>query len=421
MKKALLVLFALSFVMGTVAMATETRVTTMGENNETLKDEHNIWLYPSTINSYPNMVTGLVSEGEFGKAGGHWTFGKAVVGLYMDNSDYFIYYNDFDKATRSVDSRINLFYGRQLGEMPFGLRLSLWGNGDRREDTPLDTGNYDDSYSRFEAALGLTAMEGKLDIAAGIGMSSFTEERNISHPFEDAYLTYDNLATDGSFDFDLRARYWHEFDEKWTLIPHGSFSSMSTTVIDQDLDTEDDEFAFYDRYEYEDSGSMINLGLGTNYQASERVMTVTDLGVWFATYTEEATEHPSPYAAAGTEDFVYTNEYKPTAVPYIKAGLEGEVKDWLDVRIGMVSEWYSDESTREQSNLPNEDFSSTEYGVSTRTYLGTGFHFGDLHIDTELNASFLNDGPYFITGRPNDYYSYSGWWATQVAIRYDFN
>lgn len=67
-------------------------------------------------------------------------------------------------------------------------------------------------------------MEGKLDAAAAFGMTSFTEERNAYDQFlsdvdNDVFRAFDRTASDGSFDFDVRLRYWHEMNEKWTVIP----------------------------------------------------------------------------------------------------------------------------------------------------------------------------------------------------------
>ena len=58
MKKLLTFTVLCLFVLGSMAFATNTRVLTMGEANNIVKDEANIFLYPSTINYYPKLFVG---------------------------------------------------------------------------------------------------------------------------------------------------------------------------------------------------------------------------------------------------------------------------------------------------------------------------------------------------------------------------
>ena len=55
MKKALAITLILAMMLGASAFATKTRVMTMGDNNNVLLDEANIWLYPGRLFQYPDM------------------------------------------------------------------------------------------------------------------------------------------------------------------------------------------------------------------------------------------------------------------------------------------------------------------------------------------------------------------------------
>ena len=44
------------------SFATDTRVLTMGDNNNILMDDANIWLYPSRIYNYPDIATAEFSN-----------------------------------------------------------------------------------------------------------------------------------------------------------------------------------------------------------------------------------------------------------------------------------------------------------------------------------------------------------------------
>ena len=56
MRKLIILTIVLVMAMATASFATYTRVVTMGNNNNILLDDANVWLYPSRINQYPNLA-----------------------------------------------------------------------------------------------------------------------------------------------------------------------------------------------------------------------------------------------------------------------------------------------------------------------------------------------------------------------------
>lgn len=410
-----------------LATATETRVRTLGENYDTLRDEDNIWLYPSTLVEYPNLMIGEVRMGEFGKGGGHWGIGSFVLGAYFNTSAYSFIWEIPELGTLeaiSIDQRIDFFYGRHLGDLPFGLRLSLWGEGSKKEDDPQTSQdpNYENSYSRFELASGLTAMDGKLDLAGSLGRTGFEEKEDFDDPTTTEYrfLTYTPSKSDGSLDLSLRGRYWHTISPQWTLVPHASFGHMTLDYVGQMYYQESGTVKFFDDEKAEFSVTAITLGVGTNYAPSPKVLTVTDVGLMFAS---SAVDWTSFYTVETDNYESHEFKSKPKLIPYFKMGLEGKVKSWLAVRVGVVSEWHSTTQEyvyeyRMNQQGDDEKKESSTSGVMARTYLGAGFQFGDFAIDTDLDASFLNNGPYFITGASTD--DGGAGWAARVAFRYDF-
>ena len=228
MKRILVCAIFLVCMISVAATATETRVLTLGDVNEVVRDDANIWLYPSTIAMYPNMFISEFDGNDFDYLGGNWGLGNYTLGAYFtDNSTY---YNG--AVGESFDHRIDLIAGMNFADMPLGFRLSFWKDGASYVRTPQDrfNPNWDDSYRRIEFAAGATLLDGKLDGAFEFGMTTWTEERT---GFDDTdgdgtykFYPYERSEPDGNTDYSLRLRYWHEYSEDWTLVPHASISSM---------------------------------------------------------------------------------------------------------------------------------------------------------------------------------------------------
>ena len=434
MKRILAFSILMVFLFSVAAVATETRVTTMGEVNEVVKDNANIWLYPQTIAMYPNMFIGEFDGDDFGRLGGNWAFGDYTFGAYFeDNSGYEMdgigwagdFDDDFDdwyhhRGGRDIDHRIDLFWGMNFSDMPWGLRVSGWKEGESFAGDEASDYDMHNTYRRFEFSLGTTFMDGKLDAAFAMGFNSWTEEATFEDSAEDLN-TFEASESDGSTDFDLRLRYWYETDEQWTLIPHGSFSNSKHAVINNEWFDDGTDIEMYPEFSFEDKSTVIVLGMGSNFQVNEDVMTVTDFGFefWTNDYTEtEVFDFNDP-------DFEYTEtsifEGKTNMIPYFKIGLDADVLKWLDLRCGAFTRWGSETDTGTFETVyvdPDVDDESyggeyKEQGSETNLYLGVGLHWGDLELDTELNTEFMGNGPYFVSGENDELFH-------RVSLKYNF-
>ena len=139
MKRLLIISFALA-LMAASAMATDTRVLTMGDNNTVLLDEANIWMFPSRLYEYPNLAVAEfgIENDDFNQFGVHWKFGTDrpfILGTYFTNeSPLYSYWVPFDWDLLD-NRRIDLFYSRPLGGYNFGMRLGLTHSGQSVEAT----------------------------------------------------------------------------------------------------------------------------------------------------------------------------------------------------------------------------------------------------------------------------------------------
>ncbi len=425
MKKLLTLTLLAIMVLGASAFATSTRTTVMGETNNVLLDEANIWLYPSRINMYPNIAIGEVGyydyyyEGYYGdlaQLGIHWKFNEKnpwILGTYLSQDAFTggtgmgqlglsyetlpFRYPSFDMwdagwfewpytpTYNEGNQRITLFYGRKLGTNPFGFRLSKFHSSYKEEGTEKE--NY--SLGEYDFAFGLTDAAGKWDVSAGLNMLTWTNKNNNGS---------DVTKPKGNMLFYAQGRMFKQINPQWTIVPNAGLM-----------------FGSY-KAEFYDGGSPTNTllgsesyktttfwaGLGGNYTPAANVLAVIEGGIGFNSSKVE--DKP----VVGT-----TTAYKMTfmTLPYIKIGFEGKVFDWMDLRAGANSYWHR----AKEDYDPNPGGDKYKYNYpDNATYLGTGMHFGNFHIDTYTHPELLLNGFNFISGNTTSDLN------AKVSILYEF-
>ncbi len=354
MKKLLLGSLIVVLAFALTGWATQTRVLTMGNVNNIVKDDANILIYPHTINMYRNIVVGEFDSDGFYRLGGHYDFGSesCVLGVYLDQTPLGVDAGYWPDGT--VDNRLNLFWGRPFGGTDLGLALSLY------SDSYVRDGDDADKTEQKEMALGLRLgaglMEGALDVAAGFMYSNWT---NKGTDGEDITTPETNMT------IDFGGRYWYEFNDQVYFVPHLGF--------------------VYDMAGYTDAADntvkmntmALDLGWGVNITPSDDVLFLFDFGINYTSMNY-------------SNDVDMTDTY--LTLPYFKVGLEGTVTDWWDVRVGAVKQWIS-------SNIAVTEDISDKYGYAdTETYLGSGLHFGPMDLDVQINPQFALKGPNFVSG-----------------------
>lgn len=427
MTKKLMITGILLLILSFSAFATETRVHTMGDNNMILLDEANITLFPSRINDYPNIVVGefgrvaTVTEGgiagfgdgfndpastpEFQSFGMHWKFGDEnpwVLGTYFHNAEFEYpltlewgsdthvntnpFWNPvtsfggelflpFDFPTSITDDdglmsnrRLDLYYGRALGENDFGFHFgyvnSSWENDAEDDNEQQDWGMYS-----FDA--GLTMMDGLLDLAAGIDLYNFGWEN------ADGVTLVD---PSGQFGFNAMIRYFKSFNPSYSIVPHAGFETGKLgAAYSYDSAGTSVEYAT-DEYTY----TSFDLGVGLQGTPANNVLMVLDCGVMFNKIKGEFTD----VTADSTDELSFTKN----AIPYFKAGFDADVFKWLDVRFGATTYWAKDTYEDNEGNKYKDRYSNND------TYLGLGFHFNRLHIDAQVDPNLFLDGFNFVSG-----------------------
>lgn len=367
MKRFLTTALVLLLVVGTVAMATPTRVLTLGETGDVLKDEANVQVWPQAINWFPNRLFGNVTGAAISDV--VWFYQNAPVenlslGLWFSTTGwadpYLPAYFGGD-----LDQKLNLLLGTNVGEMPVGLGLSIYGNSHEMKGTNKTAHN----GLGLRIDLGATLME-QLD--AGFFFSTFS--------WEEKDAAGNTVAeNEGGTNLGINVRYWYEFSETYTLIPHLSFGTFSTgRKPAAGASTKDD-------------ATNIVIGVGNNIAASDKVLLVSDIGLRLWSRTVDA---------AGSKTDTTHNYF-----PYFKGGAECFLSDKFTFRFGYAREW-----NQENVKQPNGDEEATGW-VTSRFYLGAAYTRGPLSVDFNLDPGFFTRGPYFISGSGGNI-------ASQISIRW---
>ncbi len=445
--KKLLITFCLVAFAASMAFASEARLDAMGMGsfyfdgdlmsspNSIIKDDANIGMYPSTVNYHPNIFWGEIEHNEavewggpkswhgysdyFYKAGALFSTGDddpCVFGVYFSTVPYDGYYFDLDEYDdwhSGTNHKINFYYGRNISDMPFGFTFGYYGSTYEQMENNDSSYYYDyneeHAFSRYEFGFGLSPMEGKLDLALSLALTSWTNKE-----WEDAFGDgaggndsglVDQTEPDGNFEFAFRGRYWMDPNGKFTFVPHFAFQSIKYgRKYNSNFVLNDDTYAKWQtNYTNSTKMTVIDLGIGMNYDASEDVLVATDFGVEFGKRTWE-----TDYADTSSTDSEYDESVN--AMPYFRLGIDAKIFKWLDFRAGVMAMW--NKYKYENSSIDTDDpldhdaytYEETETFTTTQTFIGVGMHWGDLEIDAVLDPEFLLKGPDFVGGGNPDYY-----------------
>jgi hypothetical protein len=374
--------------LGASAYATQTRTMVMGWNDGIMVDDYNVMRFYGRTLNYPNLVIGEFSQyyyyypevsrsgdgfedGQgFYNFGIHWEFNEDnpwVLATYVSTeaplypSDFF---GDLIVPSWSIgglqNRRIDLIYGRKLGDMNFGFLIDYNTSSFTQEETDNE---FEQAFSYYRFGAGLTeGLSGQWDVALTFGFGSWTDVNSAGETVSEP---------DGYYDVTAEGRYFWVQNPKITLVPHAKIMMGKRGA----------KYGDEGDFTASETGTMFDGGMGMQYVTGPDLLAVIDFGVNYTSGKYEESD--------GEETF--EEKYTSIALPYIQMGFEGEVFNWLDVRMGGKTYWFIDKV---------EDDYKENY-AHNETYLGFGFHFGRLHIDTYTHPQLFLDGLNFISGTSN--------------------
>ena len=404
MKRLLFILLAASVLLSTCVLASDTRVRTMGDNNMVLLDEANIHLFPSRVLDYPNLAIGEFGGDSFTRLGIHWKFGSEnpwVLGTYFSTAaigqptGYYdaTPFGYFAKGLDSTNERVDLYYGRpqMLGNHNFGFHFGYVRASYDYDEADSDA-DYKEKMYYYDFGFSVTEANGDYDAAFQIAFGGWTDEG----PVGVAGARVVQSEPDGFIDVVGMFRRFKQINPEWTAILHTSTSISKRGVKDHGADV-DTNWATKDDLIIRDSRFSFDVGLGANWTPATNVLVVGDFGVAFdnvkRSVTVTAVDSIAGLPRGGGAVDLTTSDL---CVPYWSIGFDADVFKWMDIRMGATSQWISEKNER-GTFIAISEVEKIKWAAN-QTYLGFGFHWGRLHVDTETDPDLFLRGFDFITG-----------------------
>ncbi len=429
MKKLTIAMLAI-LVASSVAMATDTRVATIGGASAFLKDYTDIYMLPSVLSAYPRMISaelGTAPAGYpyYGSASITWTNNEeqtwGVMGIDVNHAIHGEQAFEADLARVNLwiapsaipmpDNKFHLFYAKKFGTMTAGLHLARAAGS--------ATGEYADSVSNtkgeassgillINAGLSMSPMENvELDAAFSYQMLSFkgdtTHTQTLPAPAVSGSTTIEN---DGGSQIMFGARAFYGMSDQLKIVPAFGINmySLGYKTAFTGADTSIDRPRGGKK-----SATNVAGAFGVNYQPAENVTVVGGLHLGFGSTTVEDTN--GVFVGGGGKKATIST----MTLPGFSAAVEAKLVKWLAVRFG-ASKMLSSTTTEDQWHsalVGNVTTKSTTTAAPYAFSFGLGLTFGNLKIDGKLGDDQPFDLGYLMSGNPNPVF-------TQVSATYKF-
>jgi hypothetical protein len=382
MKKYWLIFLTVSLILTVLVMntwASETRAFSMGQTGVFMDDNSNIVLFPGNVMRFGNeIVTELRlkdNEGSF-SAEVRLPFNSYMFGLNFNRP--ISVYNPGVGSNIRLDQTSDLYFGTKLGDNDLGLRLS-YGRDGYNQDSTFFQPQLEENARYLEIAAGLSS--DVFDLGLSFELPSISSEQSGN---KDEF-SGNNIMING--------RYFYQYDSKIQFVPvvRASFGSAGR---------ETDLGAGIPKAKTDYSATNINLGIGLNYQFTEKSLIIVAIDPFgYSKLKEDET--------GGDESTITT-----TTLPRLYLGAETTIRPWIIGRIGANRAYQVVKTTvkPDQGDEVESSYQTSPYNVS----FGLGLKFGNFLIDLDINDGFFFEGPNFMSGRFRDF-------SNRVSVSYLFS
>jgi len=392
MKRTIAIFLVAFMAMTSLSFATVTRTKTMGNVGNFLYDDSNIFSWPSTVVGFSNRfylelgednIANATYDPAVGPSFPNGFGGGALFGLNEYNHlGFFVTANDrsngggitddFFPDGMALDDFVTLFYGYGAEKVDFGANLNI--GKSRNETVAPEAAQSNESVGRMGIQAGITYWmeeDNSLDLAFQFDKTSITDEA------WDGQAVATQSEDDGFQNLAVRARMFWNYTDQVQFVPFVQFMKANRGVIwdtaaDADTDRESDKT----------ETTSIDLALGINHFPSEQVQVIVVGGILL-----ESTDLTSQGEGTG--------ETKDNHIPYIKGGIETELRSWLDIRAGVEKQL----NPEEQKGVGEGASEAEQTHARFQGFIGAGIHIGDWTIDTQVNPDMFFNGPNFISGQ----------------------
>jgi hypothetical protein len=389
--KRIVLIFLCLFMAGTsLSFATITRTKTMGRVGHFVYDDANLFSWPSTAVGFSDRFLLELGEDALGNAsydpmeGASFPNGFGGGALFSLNETnhlgFFVSGNDRNNGggdsdnyfPLNLDDAITLMYGHGMKDLDVGVSFNLGKSSN--EQTAPEASQSKNSVGRMGIQGGITYWmkdDNSVDIAVEYTKTSIAVEAWDAG--ESAVVT--TAEADGFGTLAARARLFFNYTDDLQLVPFFEFEKDNRGVKkDSDADTEMET----DKVET----TTIDIALGINHFPTKEIQVVMVGGI-------RMSSRDSTYQG----EKIMENSGKH--IPYVKGGIDAELRNWLDIRAGVEKQLTSISNKGVVGDHPPETRASS---AEFQGYIGAGIHLGDWTIDTQVDPNIFYRGPNFISG-----------------------
>ncbi len=343
------------------AMASETRVTSMGGTGLFTYDNSNLRLFPGSLYRYPDLILTELrfknQENSF-LAGVHLPLGdRGMAALYL-NRDFNLPVPPQISTTLGALRGADFTFGTQFGENALGIRVAV--AAEDRERTTVDTlvAALDESARYFELAGGVSSE--LYDFGAYFGLP---EVRSSVGGTEQKWT---------GTGFGVSGRFFLGPADGIQYVPAVVLNQFSADLEteDQSIDTEFLEF---------------RMNFGFRYPVNPQNLVI--LGVEL--FGIRQNESDTPGVGKTTQKIINR--------PAFYLGGETQAKKWLFLRLGAIQAFQEIQTTFRPVGQPKRE--DTLQDSQFNVFVGLGVQLGRFLLDLDINDNFLFEGPDFISGQ----------------------
>ena len=360
----MVVLAGMLLLWGGSAMASETRIFSMGKTGRFTHDNSNLQLFPGSLYRYNNLIITemrIKNDEDSFSAGIHLPLGLRALGAIYMNSTIDVPVPEIAGSGLSFSDATDVLVAFKVGENNLGLRVSFaFENNDQTTDSTISA--ISESASYFEFAGGVS--NDRYDFGAYFGLPSLESK------IGSATTTWEGLG------FGVAGRFFLGPENgPMQYVPVVVINQFSTDLV---RDLVDATSSFLD----------FSMGVGIHYQLDESNLVVLGTEIF------GIRQNVLDAANVGKETVSVTN------MPAFYLGGETRAKRWLLLRLGATHEI---QETKTTFRLPSGEKTETskrdsKFGVS----VGVGIELGRFLLDLDINDNFLFEGPDFISGQGSD-------------------
>ncbi|MCI0405266.1 MAG: hypothetical protein L0209_04195 [candidate division Zixibacteria bacterium] len=383
----ILTLFALS------AIATETRVATMGNSGLYLKDDAGIFFYPGTMGMYQKMIVAEHQGSDFTNRTPFAYNSESRVGIVMpawgngtlaifagEGTENFNVGGGFNNGFFAPTTRFLVGYGLNTGNSALGFQVDFSGVKDENVGSPVQGGTPDIfTASTWGFGFGLSTPMGdlnNLDFGFRLRIGSFEDKR-------DSATEVLANKSDGNTALSFVVRDYYALNDYLNLVPVGALGIASEKNI---------EYFGGDSTLNKFNTTALEVGLALQTKPTENSEIIGGAGYRYFKLRERVFDD----ASGGDTLFTDFSESE-TSLPFAFLGFEAQVKSWMHFRMGVEK---AITQFKEKSDKPvaaaSADEGRNEFKETDSPFnyaVGVAFHAGPVTMDAQVANEWWNRFP----------------------------